>query len=275
MIRADRNMRTFIVLEDDGRCAKCITIVNRDSALYTTSTEDGTLDVVEVDSAVLATLREVKGNADYVRLAAVTFLRSTLSMTDEVVAILKDIKENGIMAKATHVGVLVAGSIIRGTLEVMEAQKDLMVDYFTLDNLENEVTDTTAGGLATLSNAMKLTEKPFDIKKGFKLKDKDAIVTVVLARLMAKSKAAAAEVNRAKPAKKGGGAARTGVKPGIRAHLSAGKKANLEQFQAMFPDSTDSSIKTAVSDLRNAKYAGEGGAMNIVKDDKGVWSLAK
>lgn len=265
---ADRNRRTLIVASDDGITATCVTIVNTPNPLYSSFDLDGDIGVVLVDSKEIAPLLALPLDD---RAAAGTFLRSTLNKTADAVATLKQILENGTMAKATHIGVLCAGSIIRGTIDVMDAQKDLMVDYFSIENLEAEVKDTTAADLAALANAMQLVETPFKIGKGFKLKDREAIETVVLARLQSKK-----EANKPKAAAKStSGAARTGVKPGIRAYLESGKKAGLEKFQELFPTATASSIKTAISDLKNAKYAGEGGALDIKKDDKGVWYLEK
>ena len=64
------------------------------------------------------------------------------------------------------------------------------------------------------------------------------------------------------------GVKKVGIKQQIRTKLGEGGKFSLEELLVEFGKDKKSTVVTALSDLRSEKYAGEGGALNIVKDEE-------
>lgn len=75
------------------------------------------------------------------------------------------------------------------------------------------------------------------------------------------------EKPKQKPASSGEGVKKVGIKKQIRELLTKGERFTLEELVEKFGDDKKTSITTALSDLRSEKYAGEGGPINITKDE--------
>lgn len=67
---------------------------------------------------------------------------------------------------------------------------------------------------------------------------------------------------------------KVGVKRLLHDFLAAGKKGTLEEFAERF-SATVANVRTAITDLKNPKYAIDKKPLKIVKSDKGVYSVAK
>jgi hypothetical protein len=91
------------------------------------------------------------------------------------------------------------------------------------------------------------------------------------ARVKGAAKKAAAPAKA--PAKKAAAPARgPGVKQRLHDAHKAGQKGTLEQWCKRL-DANESSVRTAMTDLKNPKYAIDGKALKIEKDDNGVYAL--
>lgn len=129
-----------------------------------------------------------------------------------------------------------------------------------------ELTSYSGKDLAELYNSLS------PLKLGSRAKDKAKVAQKVweLAKKLMVEKPAAVKNNTASAEKE---VKKVGIKQQLREMFVAGEKATLEELLAKFGEDKKASITTALSDLKSKKYAGEGGALNIVKDAGKCYSL--
>lgn len=65
----------------------------------------------------------------------------------------------------------------------------------------------------------------------------------------------------------------SGIKKQIREMLVAGEAHTLEELVAKFGEDKKTSITTALSDLKSEKYCGEGGVLNIIRNEDKQYTL--
>lgn len=134
---------------------------------------------------------------------------------------------------------------------------------YVVKNAE-ELVDKEAGFTKADLIAMHNSIAPAEQRLGEKPK---ATKEEIAHKIFELSKSLVEEKPKQKPASSGEGVKKVGIKKQIRDLLVKGERFTLEELVEKFGDDKKTSITTALSDLRSEKYAGEGGPINITKDE--------